>query len=341
MPLEQNRKYFLLLPVTAALLCAAAGNLAWLLLESAATRLGGAAAAPATDGLYVTLLFLQLGYFGAAAPLVHRAGMQCLEGVAQQLDAGATQLPAIRERFAPGRGSGLRRALLPALVLTVALQEVQFARFTDWWASPDWALGELWTVLASWGTWSTALWLIARVIADVTALRRLGEHCVVIDLMRIEPLVAFSRYGLQLTSLVVGIIALWAISAVVLSAVLTPGGTDTSGQIVLFMLVIYLGITLAAFVYPQLGIRRNMRRQKQRVAEQITGQLPVAQHGALDTDTADQLAALLAVRTHIQSLPDWPIGQHTRIRLALYLFIPLLSWVAAALVEELVSRFLL
>jgi hypothetical protein len=330
-----------LLPVLSALSFSLIGSLLWMLLESSAGALGGASSQPDTDGFYVALLFLQIGYFVASVPLLRRTGLQCLDSLSGQLkdDEG---LQGIVVRFRDRRQSGLYRAVLPALALTLATQEVQFARFSSWWSQPDWALGEVWTVLSAWTTWSLAFWLVARVIVDVNAIRRLGRDHVVIDLMRIEPLIAFSRYGLQLAALIIGIMALWAISASLLTAVFAPESAETSGQIVLLMLVIYLAITMAAFVYPQLGIRRNMRGQKHLVAEQITSQLPYVKNGLLDTGTdADRIASLLAVRSHIQSLPDWPIGQHTRVRLTLYLFIPLLSWVAAALVEEFVSRLLM
>ncbi len=325
-----------------ALAFSVAGGLVWLLLESAAGAIGSASPQPKTDGLYVALLCLQMGYFVAAAPLVLRARLRCYESVAGQLKEGAAGLEELKERFTGTHKSGLPWAVLPALALTITTQEVQFARFSGWWSSPGWALGELWTVLAAWATWTTALWLIARIIIDVSAIRRLGQDYVVIDLMRIEPLVAFSRYGLQLTGLVVGIIALWAIIAVMLTSFLMPDGIGTSRHIVFFMLVLYLAITLAAFVYPQLGIRRNMHQHKGLAADKITQQLPFVKQGELATGfNPEQYAAMLAVRSHIQTLPDWPIGQHTRLRLVLYLFIPLFSWVAAALVEELVSNFLL
>lgn len=74
------------------------------------------------------------------------------------------------------------------------------------------------------------------------------------------------------------------------------------------MLVLYLTITIAAFIYPQSGIRANMRKQKLLVSEQITDQLPCTQGGARSEDTdPEKLAALLATRSHIQSPPDWPI----------------------------------
>ncbi len=335
-----NLKNSLLLPALSGISFAAGGVLVWLLLEKSADALGAPSSQPRTDGLFVALLFLQIGYFVASVPFLSRAGRQCLESLAGQLREDTPGLRDIRARFGEGRISGLRWAALPGLLLAAASQEIQFARLSSFIDAPRWALGELWTVLAAWVTWSLAFWLIVRVLLDVNAIRRLGRDYVVIDLIRIQPLVAFSRYGLQLAGLIVGIIALWAISAVVLAAFLSPGGPATSNEIVILMFVIYLALTMGAFTYPQLGIRENMSAHKHLAAEQITRQLPhVHEEFPPQQGNAEQLAALLAVRSHIQTLPDWPIGQHTRIRLALYLFIPLLSWVAAAVVEELLSMF--
>ena len=52
------------------------------------------------------------------------------------------------------------------------------------------------------------------------------------------------------------------------------------------------------------------------------------------------LADLLAWRAYVASVPEWPFDAPTRLRFALYLVIPLGSWLGGALVEKLVDRLL-
>jgi hypothetical protein len=47
---------------------------------------------------------------------------------------------------------------------------------------------------------------------------------------------------------------------------------------------------------------------------------------------------LLDFRDHIQRVPDWPVDVGAVSRLLLYLIIPPLTWVGAALIEHVVDR---
>ena len=55
---------------------------------------------------------------------------------------------------------------------------------------------------------------------------------------------------------------------------------------------------------------------------------------------AGRLADLLAYRTYLESVREWPFDDVTLRRFLLYLLIPVGSWLGGALVERLVSQML-
>ena len=60
-------------------------------------------------------------------------------------------------------------------------------------------------------------------------------------------------------------------------------------------------------------------------------------------DDAENLSAvtrLLIYRREIQQAPEWPFDMPALTRLGLYLILPPLTWVAAALIENLVDKLL-
>ncbi|MDX1734593.1 MAG: hypothetical protein R3228_09500 [Halioglobus sp.] len=310
----------------------------WFALEKIAATQGAASRTAVIDGVFVVLLFLQMGYFISVVPLIRQAGQRCLADLRPMLDGADGQLQAVAEQFARQRIPFVHWAWLAGAVLAGVLQEAQFSRFSTWLTSPGPALGELWTVLAALGAWSLGLSAASVLISDAAAIRRLGHDHVAVDLMRVDQLTAFSRYGLQLTGAVVGLMTLWAVSLVLINAFVGVAWSAKSVYVGLLMVLAYVCLSIAAFVFPQLGVRRRIRDKKDAVCDEITSLLPGS--GEIMPRTKanpERMAALLSSRNEIRAIPEWPAGQHTRIRLTLYLLVPLLSWSAAALVEEVVS----
>jgi len=169
--------------------------------------------------------------------------------------------------------------------------------------------------------------------------QRLGRDYVSVDLMRIEQLAVFSRYGLRLSSFVVTLMALWAAGLVIATSALDMNWAEDSEWAGMLLVGIYTTLSITVFVLPQLGVRQRIRSEKGRVYNQLTQMLPNGTQTLQEADSnPERLAALLSSRNQIQALPEWPAGQHTHIRLAMYLMVPLLSWSAAALVEEAIQR---
>lgn len=328
-------------PVLTGISFAGIGCLVWLLCERLATQLGAASPQATIDGVFVVLLAVQAGYFISVVPLLRRAGRNGIEQLRPLLNYSDPALHELIDRFSATRPLVLPRAVIAGAILTVVLQEAQFGRFSAWLSQPDVALGELFTVLVAWTTWSLGLSGMGVVVSDVAAMRRVGLKHVVIDLLRVEELAAFSRYGLHLAGGVMGLMVLWSVSLVLVTSVVGNAVTERSGYVGLLMLISYIGLSITVFIFPQLGVRERVRAEKARVSEQLTLLMPAPNETVeLAQSDPQRLAALLSTRADIQAISEWPTGQLTRLRLAVYLLVPLLSWSAAALVEELISRLL-
>jgi hypothetical protein len=88
---------------------------------------------------------------------------------------------------------------------------------------------------------------------------------------------------------------------------------------------------------PVRGVRRAIAAEKKRELDWSTAELRRAREGA---DGARPLADVLAWRSFVESVPEWPFDAPTLARFALYLAIPLGSWFGGALVDRMVDALL-
>jgi len=84
-------------------------------------------------------------------------------------------------------------------------------------------------------------------------------------------------------------------------------------------------------------IAATKREALARVQEEIDALAPPGQALPADLPT---LAPLLTYRRELQAAPEWPFDLGVMARLAFYLIIPPLTWVGAALIENVVNAFL-
>ena len=156
-------------------------------------------------------------------------------------------------------------------------------------------------------------------------LRRLGGVAPV-NLLEPRPLAAFGRAA--------ALIALYVAGGFVIFTLVTivgrPGGARAE-----LPSVIYLTLFLAAALYlPLSGARRGIRAAKQAELDRIAADLGDHHDVLAGADGPDRVDRLMAYRERIRAVPEWPFGVGTAPRALLYVALPLLSWIAAALVER-------
>ncbi|MDJ0865413.1 MAG: hypothetical protein QNK03_04830 [Myxococcota bacterium] len=109
--------------------------------------------------------------------------------------------------------------------------------------------------------------------------------------------------------------------------------------VVLGVLVITLGLGVSALLLPSRGLHQRIRAEKARelawVREAIERARDELARGRGDPEAS--LPALLAYETRVQQVHEWPFDTPSLLRFALFLLVPLGSWLGGALVERAVD----
>jgi hypothetical protein len=90
-------------------------------------------------------------------------------------------------------------------------------------------------------------------------------------------------------------------------------------------------------VLPMWGVHRALGEAKARALAAVQDRIAGVDRG-LAGDALAQLNGLLERRRHLRAVHTWPLDPSGIARVAFYLVIPPLAWVAAALVELAVDR---
>jgi hypothetical protein len=169
------------------------------------------------------------------------------------------------------------------------------------------------------------MWIESRRLAG------LGASALRIDLLDLRPLEPLARTGLRHTLTYAGQIFFLLIAF--LGGEIAPGlpfvlGAGSAANVVLSAAALWLSLR---------GAHQAIVREKRAELARSTAQLRArAEAGVREAPGA--LADALAWRQHVEGVPDWPIDLPTLRRFALYLAIPLGSWLGGALVDLLVER---
>ena len=92
---------------------------------------------------------------------------------------------------------------------------------------------------------------------------------------------------------------------------------------------------------PLRGIRKKIQAAKKNELDWCGRALTIARD-VLKSGTGEQrsFAEIMAYRTTIENIRNWPFDNPTLVRFSLYLFIPLGSWLGGAFVERGLDLFL-
>ncbi len=217
---------------------------------------------------------------------------------------------------------GLTAGCLHHLLLTGSVSEaIRVALYSP--ASMALALG----TLAVWVFLTNAIFAL---IKNARVFRALGRT-IHIDLLNHRAYTPFARVAVSSTLAMVGAQAAFPIMWIDgdISAFATIPG--------LIATTIAMGFLFGLPLWPiHRSIAKAKRDELQRLDALITaaGAAVPAQHDGI---RIAQLNPLLAYRREIEAVREWPFDTNVAGRLALYLVIPPLTWVGAALIEMLVE----
>ncbi len=183
------------------------------------------------------------------------------------------------------------------------------------------------TLVAIFG-WAAGRTLYASLRQDL-AFARLSERVARIDLLDLAPLRSFARRALRRTFRWLILVAIGSLVFLDRSASELP---------VLALCAIAL-LALCSFGLPLHGVHRRIRREKLDLLDALRWDIRTERarlHGDRHAP-GGHLADLLAYEARIAAVREWPIDTRHLVHFALYLLIPLGSWLGGAFVERAVN----
>ncbi len=184
---------------------------------------------------------------------------------------------------------------------------------------------------------SVVCWMLGVVIfwsvRQSRLLMRVQREFVEIDLMDLSSLTLFARESLRaIVFMLIG----GSLGALVMVVSGLPGAS------MLVVLATILVNTIAVF-YPVRGLHHRIREAKRQELELVNEKVRRERDRILESDGPDAEAAsgklpgLVAYKQFVESVSEWPIDTSTLLRFALYLGLPIGSWLGGALVERLLD----
>jgi hypothetical protein len=153
-----------------------------------------------------------------------------------------------------------------------------------------------------------------------------------VELGEIGSLAPFARAGLR-TAL------LWFVGTSLASLLLVD--TDAPA-LVASILLATTAIAVASLLAPSRGVHERLHDAKREELGWLRAEIARASAALRSGDAqgAAQLPALLAWESRVAAAPEWPFDTSTWLRFALFLLVPLGSWLGGAVAERIVERWL-
>ena len=227
--------------------------------------------------------------------------------------------------------TGLRKAgIITVVVVAVALAlgESDYPKLSDIKLLS--AEAYFHRVLLAWIAWCVGRSVYATWV-DAKRFSQIGRESVTIDLLDLASVAPLIRYGLRQALVPIGAFSLLALMFY---------DSEAAPNLIWLLLAASLAFLLlaaAALLIPVRGVHDAIAREKKLELVRVNEQIRRARdgHGELPS-----LADWIAYRVLIESVHEWPIDAPTLRRFALYLAIPLGSWLGGALVERMVDGLL-
>jgi len=272
---------------------------------------------------------LLAGYLPTARRYVALGVGKNLKDLLPLLDSSARESDTVQRSFGFLEPRAVRKAGFLG-ILIVPISALLFDRdLTLYLQRAYWAAeqGFAW-VVGAWVGWSLGVFLYAT-LAYARRFSDLAGEIERIDLLDLHALTPFARQGLRSALLWLVLLSLLALNAVdliwfsTIAALALVGGT-------------------AALTLPVRGIHQRIRQEKQDELERVHAAIR-GDSGALSgsiiggCEASLGLSDLLAYRSFVESIREWPFDAPTVLRFALYLLIPVGSWLGGAFVERLLG----
>jgi hypothetical protein len=195
------------------------------------------------------------------------------------------------------------------------------------WAQISHSLGYFMVTTIPLLVWLTILCAIGCLVDNARLFRSLSRH-MNIDLLDTRTLNPFGRMAVSSTLMVVGIQA--SLSIMWLDGAADPW-TTIPGLVLTTAALVFL------FIAPVWPIHKALKAAKLQEVGRLQAQINA--QNSQKTDNLAELIPLLSYRREIIATSEWPFDIGIMTRLGLYLVIVPLTWIGAALIENIVDIF--
>jgi hypothetical protein len=278
---------------------------------------------------------LLIGYLPAAFAYAVRGSRRALESLHPVLRGEPAELAELRSQAGRFDPAALRRAGLfgAAATLTIPFlvdQTLSAYNFSAFHLSA--AMHRVMLPVVGWLFGR----LIHAVLSDSSRFSRIGRERVEVDLLDLEPLAPFTRYGLRNALLAMGALS-------ILAGLIADWSTRPGLPLVLALgLLAAAGLAAAGLLLPVRGVHAAIRSAKRAELAACNEGIRARRIAVVEGTgpSGASLDELLSWREFVESVREWPFDASTFLRFVLYLAIPLGSWLGGAMVERVVDRFL-
>lgn len=273
-----------------------------------------------------------LGYLVACGRWIVRSVRRDLDALAPVLALEPAELAAERDTIGLFSRAALLGAVAGGVTVGVAINAVVNSLLPP--GHPAWD-DLYWRLLRDVTIWIFAIRLMLVVIGSARRVSRLSERAARIDLLDLRGLAPLARIGLRSA-------LAFAVAASMIAAL---AGDALTLPVTLVTMAVVAVVGAFTVLLPVRGARRAIRAAKDAELLAIRAAIAHTRNATLNRATengedAGRLGGLLALEQRIVSVGEWPFGIGTFLRFALFIVLPLGSWIAAALVERMVSRVL-
>lgn len=217
------------------------------------------------------------------------------------------------------------------LALGVAVTDVTTPEPVNPWDWRGWNYDVFWhratTVLFVW--WLACLCYVT--VVESSRLSRLSDQIESLDLLDLRPYQALVRQGLTNALLVIGMVSVMSLLGV----------ESRYWPVLVAFWIAFIGLAWAGMMLPLRGIRKKIKAAKGKELHWCRQTLKTARDELKSgAGPRQSIAELMAYRSMIESIRNWPFDNPTLARFSLYLLIPLGSWLGGAFVERGLDFFL-
>jgi len=194
----------------------------------------------------------------------------------------------------------------------------------------------LWALALAMFDWILIMQISVIIVSNALRFYRLGLHHTRIDLLDTTVLAPYALAGVAVLVLFAGSYTIIPIAAV--DSMRFLGAALRS-------LVFSLPIALAGILLPVLGIHRTIVATKAAEIAKVTRAIHGDRAALAETRLADESATvpvsnLVLYRQTVTAISDWPLDSVAAVRMAVIIVVPVLAWVAGALVDRMINRVL-